>query len=64
MGFLTLCGSPASHPKRSFKKSSSLWIGAGLVLTLGKLRLLFLSDRKESAEDAAESGRRVMAEAR
>lgn len=38
-------------------------IGARLVLTFGELRLLFLSGKKEGAEDAAESGRRVVAEA-
>lgn len=34
-----------------------------MVWTFGELRLLFLSDRKEGAEDSAESGRRVVAEA-
>lgn len=38
-------------------------IGAGLVSAFGELRLLFLPDRKVSAEDAAERGRRVVAEA-
>lgn len=33
------------------------------MLTFGELRLLFLSDRKEGAEDAAESSRRVVVEA-
>lgn len=51
---------PSSHPKRDFKKCSSLWIGAGLVLTFAELRLLFLSDREERAEDAAESRRRIV----
>lgn len=38
-------------------------IGARLALTFGELRLLLLPDRKVSAEDAAERGRRVVAEA-